>query len=82
MASSPFERHYLTIASHSTHSFTVHIHANTIHAHLEPEVELLERAPHLRDERVHAFALLEADQDVRGAFSRLRGDVGHVVLLW
>ena len=51
-------------------------------AYLESQVELLERAAYLRDECVHALTLLEADQDVRGAFSCFRGDVRHVVLLW
>ncbi len=76
---------YLTIISLWIH--TAALYANIqirteVKAHLESQVKLLEWAPYLTDEHVHALALLEAHQDVGGPFSCLRGDVRHVILLW
>lgn len=79
----------------SVNSYTVAVYLSRSHFHteaalqtntdvsanLESKVELLQRAPYLAGECVHALTLLEADQDVRRPFSRLGRDVGHVVLL-
>lgn len=54
---------------------------NVLRSHLQPEVQLLERAADLSHQHVHTLALLEADQDVGRPLGRLGGDVGHVVHL-
>ncbi|TNN78187.1 hypothetical protein EYF80_011692 [Liparis tanakae] len=48
------------------------VQSHWFEAYLESQVQLLERAPYLGDECVHALTLLEAHQDVRGPLSCLR----------
>lgn len=49
--------------------------------YLQAQRQLAEGPPHLRQQQVHALALLEADQDVGASLGRLRRHLRHVVLL-